>query len=100
MELHSPDFEDIDRTYILVQTRVRFLATLISDLEKYMQGIEAGLRRYHQTKIKEINDRISELWMMTYRGQDIESIEIESKTVPRGSKNIFDYAVYMVKVFK
>ena len=100
MELHSPDFEDIDRTYILVQTRVRFLATLISDLEKYMQGIEAGLNRYHQTKIKEINDRISELWMMTYRGQDIESIEIESKTVPRGSKNIFDYAVYMVKVFK
>ena len=100
MELHSPDFEDIDRTYILVQTRVRFLATLISDLEKYMQGIEAGLLRYHQTKIKEINDRISELWMMTYRGQDIESIEIESKTVTRGSKNIFDYAVYMVKVFK
>ena len=100
MELHSPDFEDIDRTYILVQTRVRFLATLISDLEKYMQGIEAGLLRYHQTKIKEINERISELWMMTYRGQDIESIEIESKTVTRGSKNILDYAVYMVTVFK
>ena len=65
-----------------------------------MHGIEAGLRQYHQAKIKEINERISELWMMTYRGQDIESIEIESKTVTRGSKNIFDYSVYMVKVSK
>ena len=68
------------------------------DLDKYMQGIEAGLLKYHQAKIEDINERIRDLWTETYQGKDIESIEIESKQITRGSKTVFDYAVYMVKV--
>lgn len=71
---------------------------MIEDLDRYMQGIESGLQKYHQTKIKEINERINDLWTATYQGEDIESIEIESKPCKRGSKTTFDYAVYMMKV--
>ena len=96
--LNSPDFQDIDRRYLVAQTKVKLITLVIEDLDKYKQAIEAGLVNYHQTKIREINQRISDLWATTYQGKDIESIEIVSNQVTRGTKTIFDYAVYMVKV--
>ena len=46
----------------MVQTRVRFLSDVIDDLELYARSIEEALLKYHQSKIKEINERIAELW--------------------------------------
>ena len=80
-----------------MKTQVKLIELVLDDLDKYMQGIEAGLLKYHQAKIEEVNERIRDLWAMTYQGKDIQSIEIESKQVTRGSKAAFDYAVYMVK---
>ena len=108
MELHSRDYEEIEKKYVIARTKSRILADVLNDLEKYIRAIEEALLKYHQTKIKEINERIAELWMVTYQGKvreawrhdgkDIESIEIESKAVVRGSKKYFEYAVYMTKV--
>ncbi|OAO15648.1 RAD50, DNA repair protein [Blastocystis sp. ATCC 50177/Nand II] len=97
IELHSRDYEDIGRRFVVAQTRSKVLRAVLSDLEKYMHAIEEALLQYHQSKIREINERIAELWMVTYQGKDIESIEVESKSVVRGSKKSFEYAVYMVK---
>jgi DNA repair protein RAD50 len=36
------------------------------------------LQNFHTLKIKEINKIIRELWQMTYQGQDIDTIELES----------------------
>jgi hypothetical protein len=36
---------------------------------------------YHNLKIKEVNTIIKELWLNTYKGQDIESIEIRCVSV-------------------
>ena len=66
-------------------------------MDVYCRAIEEALLRYHQAKIKEINERITELWNQTYQGRDIERIEIESNIITHGSKKTFDYAVYMVK---
>lgn len=108
IELHSSEYENIDRRFVMCQTRTKVLRGVLDDLEKYMHAIEEALLQYHQSKIREINERIAELWMVTYQGkvgagsrdesQDIESIEVESKSVVRGSKKSFEYAVYMVKV--
>ena len=108
MELHSRDYEDIEKKYVVARTKSLILTGVLNDLEKYVRAIEEALLKYHQTKIKEINERIAELWMVTYQGKvgvvwvcevkDIESIEIESKSVVRGSKKYFEYAVYMTKV--
>ena len=35
-----------------------------------------ALMHYHNLKIKEVNTIIRDLWLNTYKGQDIESIEI------------------------
>ena len=34
------------------------------------------MMHYHNMKIKEINAIIRDLWVNTYKGQDIENIEI------------------------
>ena len=34
--------------------------------------------KYHSTKMAEINDIVKDLWQKTYRGQDIDYIEIKS----------------------
>ena len=36
------------------------------------------MQNFHTTKIKEINKIIRELWQLTYKGQDIDMIEVES----------------------
>jgi hypothetical protein len=42
---------------------------------------EQALMHYHNLKIKEVNTIIRELWLNTYKGQDIESIEIRCEEV-------------------
>ena len=39
---------------------------------------DSALQNFHTQKIKEINKIIRELWMMTYKGEDIDMIEVES----------------------
>lgn len=71
----------------------------VQDLERYYKGLDKvgarvvrvvtsvdgitarwcvaqALMHYHHMKIKEINTIIRELWTNTYKGQDIENIEI------------------------
>lgn len=50
---------------------------------------EEALMMYHHDKMKEINQTISDFWKVTYKGTDIETIEIKSdeekdKTNKRG----------------
>lgn len=51
----------------------------VSDLEKYHDALDKALLRYHGIKIAEINRIIRELWTLTYKGQDITSIEVSWK---------------------
>lgn len=57
--------------------------------------------RFHSMKMQEINKIIQDLWRSTYRGQDIEYIEIRSdadENVSAGDKRRnYNYRVVMVK---
>ena len=57
-----------------------------------------ALLQFHGVKIKEINKIIRELWLLTYKGQDITNIEIQSGQEP-GSKaaKSYNYRVVMTK---
>ena len=57
-----------------------------------------ALLQFHSVKIKEINKIIRELWLLTYKGLDITSIEIQSGQEP-GSKaaKSYNYRVVMTK---
>ena len=51
---------------------------------------------YHQIKMEEINKIIKEYWQQTYKGNDIDTIEIRSDC-ESGRSNTFQYKVMMIK---
>ena len=49
--------------------KVLLATQMLEDFDKYLHSIEESLLVYHQTKIREINERISDLWQETYQGR-------------------------------
>lgn len=48
------------------------------DLERYHRALDQALMAFHTLKMSSINRTIKELWQQTYRGTDIDEIEISS----------------------
>eukprot|EP01126_Amoeba_proteus_P064207 TRINITY_DN8957_c0_g1_i6.p1 TRINITY_DN8957_c0_g1~~TRINITY_DN8957_c0_g1_i6.p1 ORF type:complete len:171 (+),score=39.76 TRINITY_DN8957_c0_g1_i6:456-968(+) len=52
--------------------------------------------KYHTLKMSEINKIIKELWETTYKGNDIDSIEIRAEVAETGTRK-YNYRVSMIK---
>lgn len=50
------------------------------DLDKYHRALEKALLSFHTTKMSDINKIVKELWQKTYRGHDIDYIQIRTDT--------------------
>lgn len=72
----------------------------MDDLNRYYTALDKALMQYHQIKINEINGIIRELWQATYKGGDIDTIEIRSdmddKATAKGKRS-YNYRVAMTK---
>ena len=51
---------------------------VIKDLDTYYRALDWAIMRYHKEKMKRINLIMKELWRQTYRGNDIDYIEIRT----------------------
>jgi DNA repair protein RAD50 len=54
--------------------------------------VDNALLRYHGIKIEEINRIIRELWNLTYKGEDITTIELVSGQ-EKNAKKSYNYRV-------
>lgn len=52
--------------------------TASRDLNKYYRALDRAITRFHSQKMQEINQIIKDLWIKTYKGGDIDKIEIRS----------------------
>ncbi|KAL3689049.1 hypothetical protein R1sor_015358 [Riccia sorocarpa] len=86
-DLKQAQYKDIDKRYCgqLVQLKTTEMAN--KDLDKYYKALDAALMRFHSMKMEEINKIIKELWQQTYRGQDIDYIEIRSDSEGVGTRS-------------
>lgn len=48
------------------------------DLNKYYKALDTAIMRFHSDKMRIINGIIRELWRTTYKGNDIDYIEIKT----------------------
>ncbi|KAI8907284.1 AAA domain-containing protein [Gorgonomyces haynaldii] len=80
------------RCKVTVQTE----SLALKDVELYMKALEKAIVKYHEQKMSEINKIIRELWSKTYRGHDIDYIEIRAEE-PQGATRNITYRVIMVK---
>ncbi|XP_013403610.1 DNA repair protein RAD50 [Lingula anatina] len=99
-ELKDDMYKDADVKYRdkMIVLRTTELANL--DLEKYYMALDRAIMSYHKSKMEELNKIIRELWRTTYRGTDIETIEIRSEDDGTGiskSKRSYNYRVVMIK---
>merc|ERR1719154_709381 len=77
-------------------------AKVAEDLDKYYRALDFAIMKFHKEKMKVVNKIIRELWRNTYRGNDIDYIEIkttEDSDVSSGAdkKKTYNYRVVMVK---
>lgn len=74
---------------------------VIKDLDIYYKALDQAIMKFHSMKMEEINKIVRDLWRSTYRGQDIEYIEIRSdmdENATAGTKRrVYNYRVVMVK---
>ncbi|KAK1788005.1 hypothetical protein P4O66_016479 [Electrophorus voltai] len=71
------------------------------DLDIYYKALDQTIMKFHSMKMEEINKIVRDLWRSTYRGQDIEYVEIRSDVDENASagmkRRTYNYRVVMVK---
>ena len=96
-KLKSPEYNDIDERHRVVMIKAETTKIAVSDLDKYYHALDKALLRYHSIKIEEINRIIRELWTLTYKGEDITSISLQSGQESGNANKSYNYRVVMTK---
>jgi len=76
-ELHG--YADAEKEECSSYIRIKVVRDSLTDLDKYLKGVESAIVTYHSEKLAEVNAIIEEIWGMTYKGGEIEKIKIVSE---------------------
>lgn len=90
----STEFKNIDKQYHSEWIKLQTNLLVSNDLQTYSQALDNAIMKYHSMKMDEINRILRELWNQTYRGTDIDGIEIKCDVTKGRSYN---YRVVMYK---
>ncbi|KAM9185499.1 DNA repair protein RAD50 isoform 2-T2 [Mergus octosetaceus] len=100
-ELRESQFKDAEEKYREMMIVMRTTELLNKDLDTYYKALDKAIMTFHSMKMEEINKIIRDLWRNTYRGQDIEYIEIRSDADENVSaadkRRSYNYRVVMIK---
>ncbi|XP_071614676.1 DNA repair protein RAD50 [Heliangelus exortis] len=100
-ELRDSQFRDAEEKYREMMIVMRTTELANKDLDLYYKALDKAIMTFHSMKMEEINKIIRDLWRSTYRGQDIEYIEIRSDADENVSasdkRRSYNYRVVMVK---
>ncbi|XP_063148403.1 DNA repair protein RAD50 [Candoia aspera] len=100
-ELKEQQFKDAEQKYREMMIVMRTTELANKDLDIYYKALDQAIMTFHSMKMEEINKIIRDLWRSTYRGQDIEYIEIRSDADENISasdkRRSYNYRVVMIK---
>lgn len=100
-ELRESQFKDAEEKYREMMIVMRTTELVNRDLDTYYKALDKAIMTFHSMKMEEINKIIRDLWRNTYRGQDIEYIEIRSDADENVSaadkRRSYNYRVVMIK---
>ena len=81
-----------------IQQTVEEIAS--QDLERFYKVLDQTMMTYHTQKMNQLNRIIRDLWRATYRGSDIDAIEIRSDADEENAsktRRTYNYRVVMLK---
>jgi DNA repair protein RAD50 len=95
--LAKDKFREVEKRYASTFIKVQTTEMAVGDIEKYFRALERAVSSYHQEKIAQVNGIIAELWRATYRGSDIDCIEVRSEDDVSSSmaRRCYKYRVVM-----
>ncbi|KAJ0061778.1 hypothetical protein NL108_009442, partial [Boleophthalmus pectinirostris] len=100
-ELREDQYDKAEERYKNKMIVMRTTELVIKDLDLYYKALDQTIMKFHSMKMDEINKIIRDLWRSTYRGQDIEYVEIRSDVDENSSagvkRRVYNYRVVMVK---
>ena len=97
-KLAEPEYKNVDERHRMKMIEHETTTIVVTDLDKYYDALDKALLRFHALKIADINKIIKELWALTYKGEDITDIEIQSgqDTGSRANRS-YNYRIVMSK---
>src|SRR4051812_34485817 len=78
IELQEEKYKDIERTLLDLEIKYNLTKDINLEVQEKHDALEDAMMKYHNEKMKEINKTLSDFWKMTYKGNDIDTIEIKS----------------------
>ncbi|TMW60276.1 hypothetical protein Poli38472_000318 [Pythium oligandrum] len=101
IKLKSADYRNVEEKHRQKLIQFETTTMAVADLDKYFKALDQSLLQYHSKKVEEINSIIRSLWQITYKGQDIDTIELvsgqEVNTGGTKASRSYDYRVVMKK---
>lgn len=91
------EFKDIDKQYHSEWIKLQTNLLVSNDLQTYSQALDNAIMKYHSMKMDEINRILRELWNQTYKGTDIDGIEIKCDMTKQAKGRSYNYRVVMYK---
>lgn len=91
------EFKDIDKQYHQEWVKLQTNLLVSNDLQTYSHALDNAIMKYHSMKMDEINRILRELWNQTYKGTDIDGIEIKCDVSSLGKGRSYNYRVVMYK---
>jgi len=77
-EMQVDAYKNIENEMNLLRFELIANDKIAEGIMKRHDAIEEGLMMYHNKKLQQINKSIRDLWKLTYKGKDIDTIEIKS----------------------
>lgn len=99
-ELEQEHLKNAHDRYLkhFIQQTVEEIAS--QDLERFYKVLDQTMMTYHTQKMNQLNKIIRDLWRTTYRGSDIDAIEIRSDADEENAsktRRTYNYRVVMLK---
>jgi DNA repair protein RAD50 len=95
-QLKGAEYVNIEQRLTKQLVEKKTVEMVSEDLDRYHKALDKALMSFHSSKMEEINKVVRELWQRTYRGQDIDSIQIRSDSDGTTGKSSYNYRVVML----
>lgn len=96
VDLKGAAYNNIEKRLSKQIVELKTVEMVSDDLERYHKALDKALMSFHASKMEEINKVVRELWQRTYRGQDIDSIQIRSDSDTTTGRSSYNYRVVML----
>ena len=98
IDLADAKYVDIEKRLLDLNEKFNLTKDIALEVTEKHDALEESLMKYHHEKMKEINRTLADFWKMTYKGNDIDTIEIKSdveKTSGTARTRSYNYRIVL-----